>query len=102
MRNIVQIVFHLFKWSAECDGVLCIPHGPSLIICNPSTKKHRTILAPPRPNYIESVGLGYDSALDDYKVVNIMGPPLHILTTIHCLRLRTGTWNTVNDVIRRL
>ncbi|GLT49813.1 hypothetical protein SLA2020_233440 [Shorea laevis] len=91
--------FQLIKWTAECDGMLCIPHGPSLVIWNPSTKKHWTILTPPRPDFTDSVGLGYDSTLDDYKVVNIMGPPQHIPTTIQCLRLRTGTWNTaVNDV----
>ncbi|GLT79699.1 hypothetical protein SLA2020_511780 [Shorea laevis] len=96
-----KIETRLIQQSAECDGMLCIPKGCSVLVWNPSTKVTRRIPGPPKPDRIDGIGFGYDCTIDDYKVVNIMRPRENRPTSIQSLRLRTGLWNTVQNHVNR-
>lgn len=87
------------KVPIECDGLLCIPLEHNVIVWNPATKAHRTI---PAPNELgRTLGFGYDSATDDYKVVNIH-PQIsgYQPTLIQTLRLKTGSWTIAKNMVR--
>ncbi|XP_058210373.1 F-box protein CPR1-like [Rhododendron vialii] len=56
----------------SCDGlVLMLDVGLHYFVVNPSTRESRELPKPPLSNAFDHYGLGYDSSIDDYKVVNI-------------------------------
>ncbi|CAL0299793.1 unnamed protein product [Lupinus luteus] len=65
-----------FSVMGICNGVICITSGSqclTLIICNPCVRRYVTL---PKPRdycslYSASVGFGFDSENNDYKVVRI-------------------------------
>ncbi|GKU88238.1 hypothetical protein SLEP1_g2524 [Rubroshorea leprosula] len=81
---------------AQCDGMLCVPPADRVVVWNPSRKALKRFPAPPKPNFLYNgmgLGFGYDSTIDDYKVVNIWLDKGR--TTFQSLRLKMGLWNAI-------
>ncbi|XP_059650598.1 F-box protein CPR1-like [Cornus florida] len=87
----------------SCNGLILLASGQQTImfLWNPSTREVEQLpnsLTCPyqyraKPNTISSCrmyGLGYDSSIDDYKVVEIIHSD--ILTCLYEYTLRTGSW----------
>ena len=70
-----QFPCHLSKVVNSCNGILCLDDydGEHIILWNPSIRRKLTI--PDHPSFGEqdlmSVGFGFDSVTDDYKIVII-------------------------------
>ncbi|KAM7529081.1 hypothetical protein LguiB_032491 [Lonicera macranthoides] len=78
--NAVLINFPLratsdIKVLGSCNGLLCLlMEFLELVLWNPSTGNYKKLPAvqPPVEDDYQTVGLGYDSSLDDYKMVRII------------------------------
>ncbi|XP_065854185.1 F-box protein CPR1-like [Euphorbia lathyris] len=63
---------------AQCNGLVLFFEGHlELVVWNPSTRKCRKL--PDLPSRIEAWGFGYDSSIDDYKVLVILSDGIWIL-----------------------
>lgn len=60
----------------SCNGLLCLNiEENALCLWNPSTGEYRNILSPgkfPNASSVAIYGLGYDSSIDDYKLVRAL------------------------------
>ncbi|PON51467.1 hypothetical protein TorRG33x02_311380, partial [Trema orientale] len=59
---------------SHCNGIICLAHDETIILCNPAIREWR-ILPKPCVSYgefcVKPVGFSYDSRGNDYKVVRL-------------------------------
>lgn len=65
------IAGHTYCVKGHCDGLLCvITNDGSIILWNPSIREYKKLPTPPNFRKTREVlGLGFDSSLNDYKIV---------------------------------
>ncbi|CAK7329221.1 unnamed protein product [Dovyalis caffra] len=91
----------------SCNGLVCglFESDPLIHIWNPSTRESKEVAL---PNYLDACecfyGFGYDSQLDDYKIIvgsMCTSPNRHgskIETKVEVFTLKSNSWRTVQDL----
>ncbi|KAF2299940.1 hypothetical protein GH714_006352 [Hevea brasiliensis] len=88
----------------SCDGILCIAlNCETLLLWNPCINEYKRLAVPER--FIsrgEALALGYDSSINDYKVVRFPSCWLieHIgrsPTAVEVLTVKSNSWRRVSD-----
>ncbi|KAM7503250.1 hypothetical protein LguiB_002154 [Lonicera macranthoides] len=102
-----------FRIIGSCNGLIClsndevvaVDHMRTTILWNPSIRKYATL---PRPSvtfdshghYQHTLGFGFHSATNDYKVVRVVHLMTHIETLpgpkVELYELSTGCWRRIN------
>jgi F-box interacting protein len=87
----------------HCNGLLCLIGGP-IILYNPSLSRYRTLPSPSNFNGKgEVIGIGYDSSVDDYKIVRVPSskykfkgykPQIEVLS----LNLNSNSWRKLPEI----
>lgn len=80
----------------SCNGLVCLIAGLDLLLCNPFTGDYRKLPTPTiNPADVCAFSLGYDSSIDDFKLVifssNITHPPMKI----SILQVKTNSWRMI-------
>lgn len=93
------------KFLGSCNGLFCIFIARELFLWNPSTRKSRKLPNPPIPlpisihNIFSSFAVsafGYDSCIDDYKVMrNVWSGPNRYETLLYSLK--KDSWTVIED-----
>ncbi|KAK9287637.1 hypothetical protein L1049_016074 [Liquidambar formosana] len=93
-----------FKVLGSCDGLLCIAiENDTVVLWNPSIREYTKLPVPlsaGRKSGLFGYGFGYDSSIDDYKVVRLC-PLKHgnsIPMEAEIYALRTKSWKKVEDI----
>lgn len=103
-----------FNWDyihivGSCNGLLCVsPSGVKLVVINPYTRELTKLRTPSYPPYMHEIkkirevvcwGFGYDSCVDDYKViVGFMKNRDAKGTCLHVLTLKSNGWKVIRQV----
>ncbi|KAI8556186.1 hypothetical protein RHMOL_Rhmol05G0232500 [Rhododendron molle] len=81
-----------------CDGLVCIETKSALCLWNPSTRKSKRLPSVDLPHgHIVVYGFGYDSSIDDYKVVGFLYGHSGIDFEVKVYMLRTDSWRRIGD-----
>ncbi|KAM7477752.1 hypothetical protein LguiA_025965 [Lonicera macranthoides] len=107
----------------SCNGLVCVPTLPKtktsqyqklvkVVLWNPSTGDYKILpLADPSVNDNQIVGFGYDSSINDYKIVRII--PYYFVKAenepgkaycglqVDMYSLKTNSWKIIRDLPRR-
>ncbi|XP_076955464.1 F-box protein CPR1-like [Bidens hawaiensis] len=91
----------------SCNGLVCISTKGSgkFVVTNPLTREINRLPTPPyglyggeRVHCVVCWGFGYDSCIDDYKVVlGFMDPCNDENARFHVLTLKSNTWKIIGD-----
>ncbi|XP_076891458.1 F-box protein CPR1-like [Bidens hawaiensis] len=95
-RNFFHIV-------GSSNGLVCVsPQDVDFLLINPSTREQKQLPTPPYRPRMHKIGMirqvacwgfGYDSSIDDYKVIAGFSKNLHIKRTcFHVLTLKSNVW----------
>ncbi|KAK1406724.1 hypothetical protein QVD17_38332 [Tagetes erecta] len=106
-----RFFFNITHVVGSCNGLLCVStKNVKFLVTNPSTREHKKLPTPPYGPYnmrklscLRSVvcwGFGYDSSIDDYKV--IVGFEKKVkregMMLFHVLTLKSFTWKLIGEV----
>ncbi|KAG5549750.1 hypothetical protein RHGRI_014900 [Rhododendron griersonianum] len=81
-----------------CDGLVCIETKSTLFLWNPSTRKSKRLPSVDLPHgHVVVYGFGYDSSIDDYKVVGFLYGHSGIDFEVKVYTLRTDSWRRIGD-----
>ncbi|KAM7466233.1 hypothetical protein LguiB_013795 [Lonicera macranthoides] len=86
------------KVIGSINGLLCVALGESpIVLWNPLLDNCNTL---PDSNFIKGIannvmGFGYDSSIDDYKIVKVFTPYMRLQNKVEIYSLRTNTWKKV-------
>uniref|UniRef100_A0A5B6YSI9 F-box domain-containing protein n=1 Tax=Davidia involucrata TaxID=16924 RepID=A0A5B6YSI9_DAVIN len=97
------------KFSGSCNGLVCLRFCKDMFLWNPSTRAYKNL---PKPRFVHYNflfgGLGYDSSIDDYKVVRAAVPCHYYITEgiffessaikVEVYTLRSNTWRRIHDL----
>ncbi|XP_026443083.1 F-box/kelch-repeat protein At3g06240-like [Papaver somniferum] len=79
----------------SCNGLLCLgaTYIPTVILWNPSTNEYKKIILP-EDVFISTgcYGFGFDSKVNDYKLVGITRDE------VHALALKSNSWSRFNTI----
>ncbi|KAK1354619.1 hypothetical protein POM88_047875 [Heracleum sosnowskyi] len=71
-----QLDHHMILFVNSCNGLVCLANSDCNVLClwNPSTKWYKKIPAPNKrfSCYPSSMGFGFDSTSNDYKILRIL------------------------------
>ncbi|XP_054795939.1 F-box/kelch-repeat protein At3g06240-like [Prosopis cineraria] len=86
-----------FQISGHCNGILCLSVGyrtkTKIVLYNPATRQFKCLpnsVIQDHSSFTISVGMGYDSRIDDYKVVRINS--MGIAYGVEEYSLSTDSW----------
>ncbi|XP_050379987.1 F-box/kelch-repeat protein At3g06240-like [Argentina anserina] len=79
-----------------CNGLVCFEFQSfGIFICNPCTGDSKVLPNPPTESHrLDFYGFGYDSRIDDYKVVRGFSEN----ALVHVFALKSGSWRTISDL----
>ncbi|KAL6125839.1 hypothetical protein ACLB2K_073890 [Fragaria x ananassa] len=100
---VLPVYIGALKIVGSCNGLVCLLGNSELIVVwNPSTRHARLLTVPNEFRFgsIRFYGFGYDSTIDDYKVLvghtSIKNGTR--TTTVVILQLKTESWRTIDCV----
>lgn len=88
----------------SCDGLICLVFDyTNLIVWNPSTRASQELPAPDLVDQEESTfftGFGYDTTIDDYKLIKGVSTTSHDTkdTKFQILRLKNSPWSCIQSI----
>ncbi|XP_059660184.1 F-box/kelch-repeat protein At3g06240-like [Cornus florida] len=99
---------HYFRIIGSCNGLICLSDDqfmyiPGIFLWNPSIRKVLPLNPLPitfksHGPYTHTIGFGFDSITDDYKVVRIVRLQFVRKSEIDIFSLSTGTWRNISHV----
>ncbi|KAM7497959.1 hypothetical protein LguiA_022373 [Lonicera macranthoides] len=95
-----------FSIMGSCNGLICLSNLHFMILWNPSVRKYVTLPTPSvtyesRGRFQQTIGFGFDSASNDYKVVSVVYLRPDGLTVlpgpkVELYELSTSSWRNIN------
>ncbi|XP_076955836.1 putative F-box/LRR-repeat/kelch-repeat protein At1g11620 [Bidens hawaiensis] len=88
--------FYRPRLVGSSNGLVCIESECKLMLCNPLTREVRQLPSPPIFGLTSCWGFGYDSSVDDYKVIIGTWNGLHKRDFI-LLSLKSNKWRFAGE-----
>ncbi|KAK9285776.1 hypothetical protein L1049_024977 [Liquidambar formosana] len=86
--------------AGSCNGLVCLECNQDIFLCNPATREYRKLPTPGHcPTILTFYGFGYDSSIDDYKMIRIIPNNMNYLgiSSADVLTLKTNSWRRISD-----